>query len=239
MSWTVFHTTPNPTGQELDDNLTALSRMGAFPCTVGGSANAITLAFADTNAPPLNAYPNYQEFSFIATATNNSAVTIKVGALATLNAYKDTPTGPVALSGAEIVLNCGYIAMYDLALNSGAGGFHVRASGTVANSPINPSQIQVASGASLTRFLSGLYTVTYTVVPANTSQDQNVIVAGALANDYVILGVQTGALATGLFFQGRIVAAGTVALRAANCTAASIAAFSLSPVHIGVMGATP
>jgi LytS/YehU family sensor histidine kinase len=43
MTWTVFHTTPNPTGQELDDNLAALARLGAYPCTTGGTANAITL----------------------------------------------------------------------------------------------------------------------------------------------------------------------------------------------------
>jgi hypothetical protein len=238
MTWTTFHTTPNATGQELDDNLTALARMGIFPCTTGGTANAIVLTLADTNAPPLNALSNYQEFGFVAGATNNGATTIKVGSTTTLNAYKDTPAGPVALAGAEIVQNCGYIAMYDLALNGGVGGYHVRSAGMVANSPINPSQIQIASGATMTRFLAGTYTVAFTVVPANTTQDVAVTLTGTQLGDFVHVGL-TAAPTAGLMFNGRVPAVGSVTLRAANVTGASIAAFTLTNVHLGVTGATP
>lgn len=238
MTWTVFHTTANPTGQNLDDNLTAIARMGVFPCTAGGTANAITLTLTDTNAPPNTAYQNYQEYSFIAAGTNNSAVTIKVGALAALNAYKDTPAGPVALASAEIVQNCCYIAMYDLALNGGSGGFHVRASGMVANSPINPSQLQVGGGGSLTRLLSGTYTVAFTVVPANTTQDATVALTNAAIGDAVMLGLPATVTA-GLMFEGRVLAAGSVGIRAANVTAASIAAFTITNLKVVEIGMTP
>jgi hypothetical protein len=237
MTWTVFGSTPNATGQELDTNYGAVARMGAFPMTVGGTANAITLAFADASAPPNNAYQNYQAYVFVVAATNNSAVTIKVGSLAALNAYKDTIAGPVALSGAELVQNCICEASYDSTLNSNAGGFHVRIVGAV-NSPINASQIQIGSGASLTRFVSGTYTVAFTVVPANTTQDQVVTLANAQLGDLVQVGL-TAAPTAGLMFNGRVPAAGSITLRAANVTAASIAAFTLTNVHLAALGATP
>jgi hypothetical protein len=237
MVWTTFGSTPNPTGQELDTNLLALGRMGAYPCTVGGTANAITLALADASAPPLNAYQNYQDFAFVAASTNSSSVTIKVGALAVLNAYKDTTAGPVALSGSEIVQNCICVATYDGTLNSNAGGFHVRIVGSV-NSPINPSQIQIAGGATLTRFNSGVFTVTYTVVPASSTQDQNVALAGVQLGDLVQVGLPAS-IGAGLVFDGRVPATGSITLRTANVTAASIAAFSLVGVHLGALGATP
>ncbi len=173
----------------------------------------------------------------MAGATNNGATTIKVGALATLNAYKDTTAGPVVLAGGEIVQNCIVLATYDSTLNASAGGFHVRVVGAV-NSPINPSQIQIASGATITRFLSGTYTVAYTVVPANSTQDQAVTLANVALGDLVQVGL-TAAPTAGLMFNARVPAAGSITLRAANVTASSIAAFTLSGVHLGVIGATP
>src|SRR5262249_23322684 len=239
MSWQVFHTTVNPTGQELDDNLSALTRMGGFPCTVSGSANAIVLTFADTNAPPLNAYQNYQEFVFIATGTSSSTVTIKVGALATLNAYKDTSAGPVVMASGEIVQSCSYIAMYDLALNGGLGGFHVRPGAVVTNTPINPSTILVDGSAStITAYVSNSATVSFTVIPANTTQDQVVTFGGPQPNDIVSRGL-AAAVTAGLIFNARVPATGSVTLRAANITAASIAAFTLSPVHIALLRMVP
>lgn len=237
MTWTTFGTTPNATGQQLDVNLAALARMGAYPCTVGGTASAILLTLADASSPLNNAYQNYVDYAFIVGATNPGAVTIKVGALAALNAYKDTSAGPVALAGSEMVQNCLCIATYDLALNGGAGGFHVRVVGAV-NSPINPSLLQVASGATVTRFLAATYTVAFTVVPASSTQDQNVTLAGVQLGDLIHLGLPATVTA-GLMFSGRVPAAGSVALRAANVTAASIAAFTLTGVHIGGTGVVP
>ncbi len=237
MTWTTFGSTPNPTGQELDTNLLALARMGAYPCSVSGSANAIVLALLDTNAPPNNAYQNYVDYAFIVALTNNAPVTIRVGSLASLNAYKDTSAGPVALAGGELVQNCLCVATYDSTLNASAGGFHVRVVGAV-NSPINPSQIQVNGGASLTRMVSGTYTVAFTVVPANLSQDQNVTLVNASVGDPVVLGLPA-TVTSGLMFNARVAATGTVALRAANITAASITAFTLVGVKVLNLGTVP
>ena len=241
MTWTTFGTTPNPTGQELDTNLAALARTGVLPCTVTGSANAIILTLTDSSSPPINAYQNYQEFAFVAGSTNSSTTTIKVGSLAVLNVYKDTTSGPVVLATGEIVQNCLYVATYDSALNASAGGFHIRPGNVVTNTPINPSQIQIggtASLATITKFLSGTYTVAFTVIPANTTQDQVVTLTSAALGDFVQLGL-TAAPTAGLMFQGRVPATGSVTLRAANITAASIAAFTLSGVHIGCLGGSP
>jgi len=237
MTWQVFHTTPNPTGQELDDNLSALARMGAYPCVVSGTNNAIVLTLADATAPPNNAYQNYTDYAFIVGSTSSSTVTIKVGALAQLSAYKDTSAGPVVLASGELVQNCLCIATYDSTLNANAGGFHVRVVGAV-NSPINPSQIQIASGATMTRFLTGQFTVAYTVMPANLTQDVVVALTGAQVGDFVQVGLPA-AVTAGLMFNGRVPATGSITLRAANITAASIAAFSLTGVHLGVIGGTP
>ncbi len=237
MTWITYATTPNPTGQGLDANLAALARMGAYPCTVGGSANAITLALTDTNAPPNNAYQNYTDYAFIVASTNNSAVTIKVASLGTLNAYKDTSAGPVVLSGSELVQNCLCIATYDSTLNSNAGGFHVRMVGAT-NSPINPSTLQVNSGATVTRLLSGQFTVAFTVVPANTQQEQVVALANAQIGDLVWLGPPT-VVSSGILLNARVPAVGSVTIRAGNFTAASVAAFTLSPLHVGIVGMTP
>lgn len=237
MTWTTFGATPNATGLEQDVNFAALARMGAFPCTTGGNANAIVLTLLDASSPPNNAYQNYTDYAFIVASTNNSAVTIKVGALAALNAYKDTSAGPVALVSGELVQNCLCIATYDSTLNASAGGFHVRVVGAV-NSPINPSQIQVNGGGSLTRFLSGTYTVAFTVVPASSSQDQNVSLTNAAVGDVVTLGLPATVTA-GLMFGARVPAAGTVAIRAGNITAASIAAFTLTNLKVIEMGAVP
>jgi hypothetical protein len=236
MAWTTFGVTPNPTGQELDVNMAALARMGAYPCTVGGTANAITLTLLDANTPPNNAYQNYVDYAFVAGSTNSGAVTLKVGSLGVLNVYKDTTTGPIALTGGEIVQNCLVIATYDSTLNANAGGFHVRTVGSV-NVPINPSQIQIGTGATITHFLTGLYTIAYTVVPANTTQDQVVTLANAQLGDIVDIGM-TAAPGAGLMFNGRVPAVGSITLRAANVTAASIAAFTLTNVRLSAMGAS-
>ena len=234
MTWTTFASTPDPTGVELDANLAALARMGVFPCTVTGSANAIILTLADTNTPPLNAYQNYEEFVFVAGASSSSTVTIKVGSLATLQAYKDTFAGPVQISTTEIVIGCLYVATYDSTLDSSAGGFHVRAGGIFNSTAINPNSIIVGtSGATITAMLSTLATVTYTVVPANSMQVATVALSGAIVNDPVILGLPAS-VTSGLVFNGHVLASGSIGMRAANVTASSIAAFTVV-TRVGVV----
>lgn len=244
---TAFANLVNPTGPELDSDLSAVGVIGTIPCTVSGSANAIIMTpnantpvpAANPSTPTVAAYGNYMRFSGIATATNNGATTIAVGALSALNAYKDTPAGPVALAGGEIVQNCEFEAVYDSTLNANAGGFHVRLGSAVNGSLINPSGIQLGSNAAtLTRIVSGQFTIAYTVVPANTSQDVTATLTNAAVGDVVTFGLPATVTA-GLMFNARVPAAGTITLRAANITAASIAAFTLSPVRLVAQGYVP
>jgi hypothetical protein len=244
---TAFANLVNPTGPELDSDLSAVGVIGTIPCTITGSANAIVMTpnantpvpAANPSTPTVAAYGNYMRFSGVAGATNNGATTIAVGALPALNAYKDTPAGPVAMVGGEIVQNCEFEAVYDSTLNASAGGFHVRFGAAVNGSVINPSGVQLGINAStLTRIVSGQFTVSYTVVPAQTTQDVNATLTNAQVGDVVTFGLPA-TLTAGLVFTGRVPAAGTIALRAANVTAASIAAFSLAPVRLTAMGFTP
>jgi hypothetical protein len=237
----------NPTGPNLDSDLSAVGTIGTIPCTVSGAANAIVMTpntntpvpAANPSVPTVAAYGNYMRFSGVATATNSGPTTIAVGALPALSAYKDTAAGPVAMVGTEIVQNCLFEAVYDSTLNAGAGGFHVRFGAALNGSVINPAGVQLGTNAStLTRVVSGLYTVSYTVVPAQTTQDVNAVLTNAQVGDVVTFGLPA-ALTAGLMFVGRVPAAGTIALRAANVTAASIAAFSLAPVRLTAMGFVP
>jgi len=194
---TTFANLVNPTGPELDADLSAVGAIGVFPCTVSGSANAIIMTpnanvpvpASNPNAPTVAALGNYMRFTGIAGATNNGPVQIQIGVLPALNAYKDTPAGPVALVGAEIVLACPFDAIYDSTLNANAGGFHISTAALPNASPINPSQFQVASGSTLTRLLSTSTVVPYTVLPAASGQDATVALAGVLVGDAVMLGL--------------------------------------------------
>lgn len=238
MTWTTFGALVNPTLPELDTDLLTLAQASSLPCTVSGAANAIVLTPV-TGMPPVAAYANYMSFAAVAGATNNGATTVQVGALAVLNAYKDTAAGPIVLVGTEIVQNCLYVFTYDSTLNSNAGGFHVRPGAVVSGSIINPSAIVFGSNAaSITRFVSTTATLTYTVVPANSTQEQSATVTGVQVGDAVQIGYPA-TLATGLMFNARVPAAGTIAVRAGNITAASIAAFTLVNVHLLATGATP
>lgn len=122
-----------PTMSELDQTFADAGALGIVPCTASGT-NAITLT-PNANTPTISAYANYQAFSFIAKATSTGAVTIGVSALAALNAYKDTAGGPIQLQSGDVINVNYYLAIYDLALNSGAGGFHVVAGASGAQQP--------------------------------------------------------------------------------------------------------
>ena len=84
-------------------------------------------------------------------------------------------------------------------------------------------------GASVTRIITGLGTLTYTVVPAQTAQVQQMTLAGLLATDSVAMGYPT--VPTGIGLTAYVSAAGTVTVQAINPTAASIAGFSLAPTR--------
>lgn len=119
-------TTPNM--QELDQNFANLGAISYVPCTASGT-NSITLT-PRSNTPAINGYSQMQGYPFVAVGTNTGSVQIQVlspsgSPLTQLQAYKLTAAGPAALTGGEIQITGYYIPIYDAALNSGAGGFHI------------------------------------------------------------------------------------------------------------------
>ena len=119
----------------LDQNFAAISQAATNPCTASGT-NAITLTLS-ANLPAVPSYANYQAYSFIASASNTGATTANVGTLGSRNVYKDTSQGPQALVSGDITQNNVYTLIYDSALNSGSGGFHIRSgAGAYLSSPV-------------------------------------------------------------------------------------------------------
>ena len=287
-----FATKTAATGLQLDENFNALGVLVPIPCTVGGT-NTVTMTPATTNTPTVSAYSNYRLFSGVVAATNTGAVTIQVGSLTALNAYKDSPAGPIALSGGELHIGNAFTAEYDSALNSGAGGFHIWSgtafaggtiSGSLANLAIVGGTLSVLSGsigasltssllsgnsltisallgsysqasvslatlsnaqfgtlgttlATLTRMVSALGTLVYTVTPAATSQDQNIVVSGAQVRDAISIGLGTS-VPTGAGFTGFCGTLGTVTVRMLNPTASSISVTTMT-IRAVAMGVSP
>jgi hypothetical protein len=65
------------------------------------------------------------QFTGIAVNTNTSSVSAVVGTAGLLPVYKDTSGSPALLTGGEIVATCAFGLLYDSALNSSNGGFHL------------------------------------------------------------------------------------------------------------------
>lgn len=120
---TLFANLTLATGAELDGNFAALGAISTIPCGVTGTNN-IALTPLD-NTPTVPAYLNYMQFSGIAAGDNTGAVTAGINSLPSLPVYKDTPAGPVLLTGTEIQQGCLFVLTYDSALGAG-GGFHVQ-----------------------------------------------------------------------------------------------------------------
>lgn len=129
----------------LDSNFQAVGIMGTIPCTVAGT-DALVFTQA-VNTPTIAAYANYERFSGIVAVDNTTAVTARIGSLPILSVYKDTTSGPIALTGGELQAGNVVILTYDSALNSGAGGFHVS---TPVSGAGTGTVTSIATGAGLT-----------------------------------------------------------------------------------------
>src|SRR5579884_3609765 len=142
----VFAGLTSATGANLDQDFNAAGLLGTIPCTVSGT-NALTLTpyTSPTIGTPPVALQAQLRFSGIAAATNTGAVTANCAATGSLNVYKDTASGPAALTGGEIVAGNYIVLAYDAALNAGAGGYHLQ---TTANSA--GTVTSVATGTGLT-----------------------------------------------------------------------------------------
>src|SRR6516164_11807313 len=102
MPWTTFAALTNPAMSLIDGNFSILNNLVPIPCTVSGT-NSLALTSIAGGAS-IGAYSNYMQFSFIAGATNTAAVTAALtGIGGALNVYKDSNSGPVALTGGEII----------------------------------------------------------------------------------------------------------------------------------------
>jgi hypothetical protein len=135
-----------------DQSFADTGSLGVIPCTASG-VNAITLTpIASSFSPNINNPPNpNQLFSFAATATSTSAVTVSIaGVTGFLNLYRmDAATQ--AASG-DVQIKVTYVVSFGPALNSAAGGFQIQ-------SPINNEINPIISGATISN--STITTSTY------------------------------------------------------------------------------
>lgn len=207
MAITLFAGVSSATGQQLDDNLTAASNQAPIPCSISGT-NTITLT-QKANTYTVTAYGNNMQLSGVASGTNSGAVTAQLGSLGALGVFKDSTAGPIALAGGEIVSGNAFTLLYDSALASGAGGFHL------FSSTANPS-------SSISRYLSSTVSVSFSLMSANAAQEVLVSVSGIRPNDAVILGPPSLTAGQPVSYFGYVTATGSVLLRAVNAGAATI-----------------
>lgn len=112
------------------------------PCTATGT-NTIALA-PNGYCATQSVYANYQAYGFVAANTSTGAVTLNVNSIGALNLYQ--PNGTLQVGAGQIVAGQFYLAAYNSALNSSAGGFQLIAP-TYAQGSWTPAD---ASGGSLT-----------------------------------------------------------------------------------------
>lgn len=228
LPWTFGPLTGSISLSDLDQNFAALGNNVVLPCTVSG---ADTLALAlNTNTPTIAAYTNYMCFSGVAASDNTTTVTAAIGSLPALNVYKDSLNGPAALAGGEIQAGAAIWLTYDSALNSGAGGFHLQTgSAILKNQTINPTAIVLGSGGTLANIARRAATLTFSVTPANSTNDVTATLTGVVVGDFVqVSPLATVATPAGVGYTGFIAAAGTVTVRQLNVTAGTLGAFTTS-----------
>ena len=217
---------PAATGQQLDDDLSLVSAQAPIPCNASGS-NTIALT-QQANVYVVGAYSNNMQVSAVAASSNTGSVTAALGSLAALNVYKDTPSGPVLLVGGEIVSGCAFTLMYDAALNTGAGGWHLFTSTAV-------QQVKFGGNSTITNVLSGTASLSFSGIAPNTSQDQTFSVTGIptvlpLVGDFIqivppslaVAGVGYNALITSVGSLTASTSAATINIRAWNVTGSSV-----------------
>lgn len=131
----VFANVTSLTTPQLDTVFDQAGLLGTIPCTISGT-NSLTVTPLSTPTVGTPPYAPQQgiRVSGIVAATNTGAATAAVGGGSPLNIYKDTTSGPVVLSGSEMVAGNYIVLSLDGALNSGAGGWHLQ-NGLVAGAP--------------------------------------------------------------------------------------------------------
>lgn len=247
---TQFGSDTSPALPDLDQNFKALGVLSPIPCTASGT-NTISLTPQTTGSGSiatsiaLTAYQNGVKLDFIAAATNTGATTAAYAALAGLTIYKDGGEGVVALVGGEIIIGCAISLIYDSALSSGGGGWHLVSTSAIAGTTIAPALIRTAGGVqwgattnpTLTRMLNGNATLAFTSLVPNSAQEQTFTLAGVSLTDRIIWNFPQPNSIGLSGFAGYVIAAGTIhatlGVRVVNVTAAS----TITPgtVTIGAM----
>lgn len=159
---------------DLDVNFAALGNLSIISCTIAGTNDLVLTP--EVNAPTVAAYHRLQCFSGVASITNTGPVTARVGTLGSHPVYMDTLAGPVLLSNHEIVAGNFVLLVFDIALNSGAGGFRLI---TPVTDPVpviggTPATVSSATGTTLTaaQLTGGGYTQAI-ILRSGTSGDFN------------------------------------------------------------------
>lgn len=129
-----------------DQSLADMGKLGAIPCTAAGT-NAVTLTQAAANfSPIITAYQNFQLFSFTPAANSSGLITVRVGALASLNLYRGD--GVTQATTGDLISTAVVIIAYNSALNAAAGGFQLIGSSNAGAAGGTNGQVQVnVSGA--------------------------------------------------------------------------------------------
>lgn len=231
---TQFANDTTPSLADLDQNFEAFGILAPVPCAVSGS-NALSFTqnqSTQATSVQVTAYENYLAICAVAAQSNTSGVTAQLGTLPSLPVYKDTISGPAALTGGEIVAGNAFTLVYDSALNGGGGGWHLVWGVGVGNT-INPSLVRASTGIqigattnpTLTGILSAAATLTYTSIVPGSSQDQSFTMSGLSVTDVLAMGLPVP-VSTGLSYSAYVtnagtVGVGTVTVRALNATAGS------------------
>lgn len=158
--------------------------------TEGGTANAITV----TTNSAFTSYATGQLFSFKATADNTGATTISANAIGAKAVRKFTAAGEVALAAGDIQQDGVYLVIYDAALNSAAGGWHLLHPSTVALIGLTDSATgsRVTIADTLTAF--GTTGAAYTI--RKNDDDQSLIVRGGTGANAAVLTLNGGTTAS-------------------------------------------
>lgn len=105
--------------------------------TTTGSAGAYVYTPTDTAFP--TAYVQGETYSFTANFANIGGDTLNVNALGALPLYKPSTSGPIPIAAGDIQNGEIVQAVYDGALNVGAGGFHVTSGLSSTGNVIGPN----------------------------------------------------------------------------------------------------
>lgn len=112
--------------------------------TTTGSAGAYALASTNTSYP--TAYTQGEVYGGKANFTSVGGDTLVVNSLAALPIYVQSAGGPTAITAGAIRSGQQFLVAYDLALNSGAGGFQLLSAASSATSSSVSGSVGVVNG---------------------------------------------------------------------------------------------